>query len=208
MESPTTPPSSPDELGILEAILFSSTRPQTLDSLRTLTGWSGAHLQKHLDTLMRRYSQRGINIRKVAHGYQMVTSPRVAAIIEKMQASASKNALSRAALETLAIIAYKQPVTRSQIESVRGVKIDGIVSQLFERNLIRELGRADTPGRPTLLGTTRHFLTWFGLNGLDDLPPLPDIDAMQERDEEQLGSDELPDEGDDEVLDPDSTPDA
>lgn len=167
-----------EDLAILEAILFSSTRPQAGDSLRALTGWTSRYIQDGMRILTGEYADRGIQIREVANGWQMVTSPRAAGVVEKMQASAARKGLTRAALETLAIVAYKQPVTRSQIEALRGVKVDHIIPQLFERNFIRELGRADAPGRPVLLGTTRQFLTWFGLKGLDDLPPLPDVDAL------------------------------
>jgi segregation and condensation protein B len=167
-----------DDMAILEALLFASAKPLSMGEMQELTGWKTRFLEESLDILTEEYAHRGINIRQVGGGYQMVTSPRAAKIVEKLQANAARSTLSRAALETLAIIAYKQPVTRAQVEALRGVKVDRIISQLFERNFIRETGRSDAPGRPALLGTTRHFLTWFGLKSLDDLPPLPDLDAL------------------------------
>ncbi|MBM3460938.1 MAG: SMC-Scp complex subunit ScpB [Armatimonadetes bacterium] len=169
-----------EHLAILEAILFSSTRPQPVDSLKTLTGWQSRYIEQAMNMLMDEYAERGIQIRMVANGWQMVTSPAVAPVVEKMHAQASRSALSRAAMETLAIIAYRQPVTRAQIEALRGVKVDHIIPQLFEKNFIRELGRAQAPGRPMLLGTTRHFLTHFGLKNLDDLPELPPDETLSD----------------------------
>lgn len=170
-----------EDLGVLEALLFASPRPLSGSELRELTGWKQTVLQSALKTLMIEYAKRGINIREVANGYQMVTSPRVAPYIEKIHAG-QRSSLSRAALETLAIVAYKQPVTRARVEAVRGVNVDHIITRLLERQLIREVGHAQAPGRPVLLGTTRHFLQWFGLKSLEDLPPLPDIDDIEHAD--------------------------
>lgn len=170
-----------DDVAILEAVLFASPRPMTVPELKELTGWKQGHLEQTMQSLMAEYAERGINIREVANGYQMVTAPKAAPFIEKMHA-VQRSSLSRAALETLAIIAYKQPVTRAQVESVRGVNVDHIITKLLDKQFIREVGHAQAPGRPVLLGTTRYFLQWFGLKSLDDLPPLPDIDDIEHAD--------------------------
>ncbi|NDD27053.1 MAG: SMC-Scp complex subunit ScpB [Proteobacteria bacterium] len=171
------PPPSMDELVTLEAVLFASPRPLAIADLRELTGWRSAQIENALRTLVSEYAQRGINIREVANGFQMVTSPLAADVVARMR-EVQRSTLSRAALETLAIIAYKQPVTRAQVESVRGVNVDHIITKLLDKQFIREVGHAQAPGRPALLGTTRHFLQWFGLKSIEDLPPLPDIDDI------------------------------
>jgi segregation and condensation protein B len=107
----------------------------------------------------------------------MVTAPEAAALVERFLGLAGAQALSRAALETLAIIAYRQPVTRAAIEAIRGVNSDYAVSVLLQRGLIEEVGRLETVGRPALLGTTFEFLQQLGLERLEDLPPLPEADA-------------------------------
>lgn len=168
---------SMEDLAIVEAVLFASPKPLAVADLRELTGWRSAHIESALRTLMAEYAQRGINIREVANGYQMVTSPCAADVVARMR-DVQRSTLSRAALETLAVIAYKQPVTRAQVESVRGVNVDHIITKLLDKQFIREVGHAQAPGRPALLGTTRHFLQWFGLKSIDDLPPLPDIDDI------------------------------
>lgn len=168
---------SMDDLATLEAVLFASPKPLAVADLRELTGWRSAYIESGLRTLMAEYAQRGIHIREVANGYQMVTSPRAADVVARMR-DVQRSTLSRAALETLAIIAYKQPVTRAQVEAVRGVNVDHIITKLLDKQFIREVGHAQAPGRPALLGTTRHFLQWFGLKSIEELPPLPDIDDI------------------------------
>ncbi len=175
------PQPSRDELAMLEAIVFSSPRPVAVEELKELTGWRKSQIDLAMKVLIGEYESRGINIREVANGFQMVTSPKVADVVEKMHAAA-RSTLSRAALETLAIIAYKQPVTRAQVESVRGVNVEGVITKLLDRQLIREVGHAQAPGRPALLGTTRYFLQWFGLKSLDDLPVLPDLEEIADGD--------------------------
>ena len=116
---------------------------------------------------------RGICIRRVAGGYQLVTKPDFDNLIRQL-VSQQELKLSSAAMETLAIIAFKQPVTRSEIEAIRGVKVDGVVNTLLDVGLICEAGRKDSIGKPILYGTTELFLTTFGFYSLEDLPPLPD----------------------------------
>ena len=121
---------------------------------------------------------RAFRIVKVAGGYQFATLPRFALWLGKMVKEKSKRKLSQSALESLAVIAYKQPVTKPEIEAIRGVNADYVMRSLLERNLIAIIGRAATPGRPLLYGTTRDFLKHFGLNDLSELPKPREIDEL------------------------------
>jgi segregation and condensation protein B len=126
------------------------------------------------------YEQTGRSFRivKVAGGYQFATLARFARWLGKMVRERSKRKLSQSALESLAVIAYKQPVTKPEIEAIRGVNADYVIHSLLERNLITIVGRAATPGRPLLYGTTRQFLKHFGLNDLSELPKPREIDEL------------------------------
>jgi len=117
----------------------------------------------------------GIHIVEIANGYQMVTNPRYAPWIKKFMGAQPSNKLSMPALETLAIIAYRQPIIKAEIEQIRGVNSDGVIKTLLERRLIRIMGRKEAPGRPLLYGTTREFLQYFGLKDLTELPTLKDL---------------------------------
>jgi len=129
-------------------------------------------IREVLNELSQEYinNKRGIRIVEVAGGFQMVTSEELHPLLKKFLKDKKKERLSSAALETLAIVAYKQPVTKLQIESLRKVNVDGIISSLKEMGLIRTVGRRKSPGRPYLYGTTREFLEFFGLKSLQDLP--------------------------------------
>lgn len=156
---------------IVEGLLFIAEAPMSAPELAGILEISENDVRDCLDMLMADYhgEGRGIILREVAGGYQFVTAPLVAPFIEKIFTE-KKSRLSHAAYETLAIIAYKQPVTRSQIEYIRGVKSDGPLQQLLQRGLIEEQGRLEQPGRPVVFGTTREFLVAFGLGKLEDLP--------------------------------------
>jgi segregation and condensation protein B len=123
------------------------------------------------------YERRGgaITLVEVAGGYQFGTRPDLASWIQKLDFYEHHRHLSRPTMETLAIIAYKQPVTRAEIEAIRGVNVERIVRNLLERKLVRILGHKDVPGKPMVIGTTREFLELFGINSLADLPPLKDF---------------------------------
>ncbi|MBA4495678.1 SMC-Scp complex subunit ScpB [Paenactinomyces guangxiensis] len=123
---------------------------------------------------------RGLQIVKVAQVYQMTTLPEHRPYFEKLAQAPTRSQLSRAALETLAIIAYRQPITRLETEEIRGVKSDRIIQQLQRKGLIRDVGRAEGAGRPILYGTTKEFLEYFGLNHIDELPPPDSIFNWQE----------------------------
>lgn len=157
----------------LEAILLASPEPLTLKRIGEVIGMEEKEARILVDDLRKEYQKpdRGIYLQEMAGGYVLTTRPEYAPYVEKLLQPKGKG-LSHAALETLSIIAYRQPVTKAEIEGVRGVKVDRAVETLVDRRLIREVGRKETPGRPLLYGTTREFLQYFGLNDVKDLPPL------------------------------------
>ena len=174
-----TPPDL-DPLAILEALLFVSDAPLHLERIEeALEGRSRAEIAKLLVCLQERCRQgdRGVRLIEVAGGYRLVTKPEMAPWIERLRGSRPTK-LSKAALETLAIIAYKQPITKPEIEAIRGVMIDGVLKTLVERDLIRILGRKPEVGRPIIYGTSRDFLEYFGFKDLSELPTLKEIEAL------------------------------
>lgn len=161
---------------IVEALIFASTRPITVIEIASILEIDLELAKKLVQELQKVYESevRGIQIIEVAGGYQMATRPEYGPYVEKLERPGRGTPLSRAALETLAVVAYRQPVTRSEIEDIRGVNVEGALSTLIERGLVREVGRKQAPGRPILYGTTSKFLQYFGINSLEDLPPLPE----------------------------------
>src|SRR5574337_2172931 len=167
-------------LGILEALLFVAEAPLPLERIeQLLDGCSRAEVQGLLAELQDRYRQpeRGIMLSEVAGGYRLTTKSDAAPWIQRLRGS-KPTRLSRAALETLALIAYKQPITKPEIEAVRGVMVDGVLKTLVERDLVRILGRKPEVGRPILYGTSRSFLEYFGFKDLSELPTLKEIEAL------------------------------
>lgn len=165
---------------LLEAYLFVAAEPvRPPEAARTL-GMEAADIEEALEDLTNAYARRaagGLHIVRLAGGYQMATRPHLSDDLGRLLAApGGKARLSKPALETLAIIAYQQPATQAEVEAVRGVNVDGVLKTLSERGLIVEEGRKPVPGRPILYVTTPDFLHHFGLNTLDDLPPLEDID--------------------------------
>lgn len=165
-----------DLLATLEAILFVSHEPLSFEKLLDVLSVSEEELKDTIDEYQDTLNspERGIELVKVAGGYKLMTKNLYHEIIEKV-IKPQGGQLSRAALETLAIIAYKQPVTRSEIEDIRGVSIDSMIYKLLEKELIIEVGRKEVPGRPNLYGTTDRFLIQLGLDSLDELPELIQI---------------------------------
>ncbi len=163
----------------IEALLFAGEKPLTPDEIKKafdenlsdgdITGILGA-LKTDYET-----QRRGFRLIEIAGGWQIVTDARFAPQLKKFYQEREKRRLSRGALETLSVIAYKQPVTRADIEFIRGVNVDGALKTLLEKNLVKITGRKEVPGRPMLYGTTKEFLEHFGLNSIQDLPPLPEV---------------------------------
>ena len=164
-----------DAPAALEALLFAAGDPIPLEKLRLITGIEHHELRRILAALADRYArdrQRGILLREIDGSYLLCTKPEQKDVLQRLFQPRHRPPLSQAAYETLAIIAYNQPVTRAQVEAVRGVNSDSIITRLIERNLIRETGNLDAPGRPLLFATTDQFLLDFGLHSVKDLPPM------------------------------------
>jgi segregation and condensation protein B len=172
---------NPETLAALEALLFASDAPLELARITEVLELSAEAARAGLATLTAACEApgRGLAVVEVAGGYRLVTRPELAPILVRLQRLRLKSRLSRAAVETLAIIAYRQPISRPEIEQLRGVNADAVVTALLERRLIRVVGRKAGPGRPILYGTTREFLEHFGLRDLGELPPfeVPDLPA-------------------------------
>jgi len=166
---------SEDKRAALECLLFVAGEPVAAARLAACLGIGIEDVVELMAELKTVYDNegRGLQIREVAGGYQMCTRPQFASYIEAFL-QPELPAFSRAALETLAIIAYRQPVTRAEIEYIRGVKVEGVLNTLLNRGLIQEAGRKDTPGRPILYSTTQRFLEFLGIKDLTQLPPLSD----------------------------------
>jgi segregation and condensation protein B len=169
--------------GILEAILFVSGEPLSVDRmLGVVEGVAREELMSALRALQADYATegRGLQLVEVAGGFQIATRPDCAPWIKRLERVKEGARLSRSAMETLAIVAYKQPAVRSEIEQIRGVDSAGVLKTLLERRLVRIVGRKDAPGRPIMYGTTRQFLQAFGMKDLSDLPALRDIKELKE----------------------------
>jgi len=167
----------------LEALIFASDEPINIQKLREMLDdkTSSSDIRQALAELESRYNNRGIRLQQIAGGWQFRTAPECAAIVQRLWQTRPAR-LSRSMLETLAIIAYRQPTTRAEIEALRGVRISsGMLASLQERGWVRVLGRKEVPGRPHLYGTGRQFLIDFGLDSLSDLP-----DSSQLMDDEEL----------------------
>jgi segregation and condensation protein B len=162
-----------DALATVEAILFSADKPLPAGRISEIGELGGAKVVRETIKLLNgRYEQVGssFRIREIAGGFQMQTLPEYADVLARLVKNRTESKLSQAALETLAIIAYRQPVLRADVESIRGVACGEVLRTLMERNLVRITGRAEEIGRPMLYGTTRYFLEVFGLASLEDLP--------------------------------------
>lgn len=161
---------------IIESLLFVAGTPVSLRRLAEVIGVAQIEVKPAIAQLVEEYAtpERGVHLVEVAGGYQFRTAAENTEYVRKfVQEKPSK--LSRASLETLAIIAYRQPLTKAEIEAVRGVDVDGVLNSLLTKKLLRVMGRKDVPGRPWVYGTTPQFLELFGLNDLGSLPPLPEI---------------------------------
>ena len=174
---------------ILEAVLFVSPEPVPIARLMSILGTvSKAEVVQALGILSHDLDQdgRGIQLVQVAGGYRLVTKQEYGPWLKRMDKAKAAQKLSRSALESLAIIAYKQPLVRSEIEEIRGVETSGVLRTLCERKLVRIVGRKDVPGRPIMYGTTKLFLEHFGLQDLSQLPPLREFKELGESEQALL----------------------
>lgn len=158
---------------IIESLLFVSTEPLSVEEISKIISINPQEIRQLITEIQAEYQKdvHGFHLIEVAGGYLFATKVQYDQYIEKL-IKPQLNNLSHAALETLAIISYKQPITRSEIEAIRGVKVDKIVSTLVEKNLIEEVGRKEGPGRPIIYATTKDFLRYFGLNDISELPKI------------------------------------
>jgi len=166
----------PDPIQIVEALLFASDSPVEAERIREVLELADAVEARTLVEELRARCDadgRGLSIVEVGGGFRMVTRPELAPWLLRLARSRTRSRLSRSALETLAVVAYRQPVSRPEIDSIRGVNAEAVLEGLLDRRMIRIVGRKDAPGRPFLYETTREFLVAFGLRDLDDLPKLP-----------------------------------
>ncbi len=169
-----------EPVAALEALLFATPEPLPPERLaELLPTLSGEEISAALASLKARYASpaSGLMLDEVAGGVRLATRPEAAESLARL-AIVRPSRLSRPALETLAIIAYRQPITKAEVEAIRGVNIDGVLRTLGERGLIRILGRKREPGRPMLYGTSRAFLEYFGFQDLSELPTLREIEAL------------------------------
>lgn len=166
-----------EKISALETILFLSGELITCSTLKDILELPESEIRRLMEILISEYRERnsGLLIIEIASGYQMVTNPLYAEWIMKYKKMRMSTKLSMPALETLAIIAYKQPIIRAEIETIRGVNSDSAIKTLLEKRLIKIMGRQEVPGRPFLFGTTREFLQYFGLKDLTELPTLKDL---------------------------------
>lgn len=175
-------------LPIIEALIFASEAPLPIAKIREIIpALSPKQITMVIEYLNEQYRQggRSYEIREIAGGYQMFTLPEFAAFIDKLYQEKQQSRLTQKSLETLAIVAYKQPVTRHEIEEIRGVNVDGVMKTLLSRGMVTISGRAQAPGSPFLYKTTKKFLDYFGLKSLEDLPKLKEIDELIDVEDEE-----------------------
>jgi segregation and condensation protein B len=168
---------------IVESLLFVAEKPISLKEIADASGVMVGEIQKHLKEIENDYLERGIRLIRKGDYFLFVTAPENSKEVSLLLNEELRHDLSQAALETLAIIAYKQPLTRSEIEEIRGINSDSIVRNLLIRGLIAEVGRKETVGKPILYGTTMEFVQHFGLDKEESLPPLPALGLFEETDE-------------------------
>ncbi len=165
----------------IEAILFVSEKPVVLDQLKEVfPELKPSQIHDLIKQLQEEYVNReaGMALMEIAGGFQMLSNSHAAAYIREFYKTKTKEKLSRPALESLAIIAYKQPVGRAEVEVIRGVNSDGTIAHLLNKGLIKITGRKEVPGRPFLYGTTKEFLEYFGLKSLEDLPKIEEFNQL------------------------------
>jgi len=165
---------------IIEAVLFAADKPVSVEQFAIIVEMDYNTVEKLIHELQQEYDEtkRSFQIIEIANGFQICTRSEYASWIKKYYTTEVSSRLSSSSLEALAIVAYKQPVTRAEIEEIRGVSSDSVIHTLLERNLISIIGRKDAPGRPLMYGTTTEFLIHFGLRDLSELPSIDEIEKM------------------------------
>jgi segregation and condensation protein B len=169
------------EAGLVEAIIFLEVDPVDLQALVRISGLSRNVVLTALTQIRDRFAEdhHGLELTELADGYTFTPKPQLAETLKQRYGRRNDARLSRAAMETLSIIAYSQPITRAEIENLRGVNPDGMMRLLISRGLVREVGRKDSPGKPVQYGTTREFLRLFRLSSIADLPKLSEADERR-----------------------------
>lgn len=179
--------------GRIEAILFVAGEPVRIEDLAKALNVTVRAVENEVTKLRDEYDfhQRGFTLKRFGHQVQLATRALYATDVVHLLQPVQKQSLTQAAMETLAVVAYKQPVTRAEVEQVRGVKCDYSLQSLMNKELIMEVGRKDTLGRPILYGTTENFLAHFGLSTLEDLPPMPEAPQPEKSEEPDFDVPEL-----------------
>lgn len=169
---------------IIESLLFIWGDPLSLKDIGSILEIKEKDLEPIMNEMIDEfdYNRRGIKINKIGTSYQLSTRPEHFEWIKKLYVPKTSKTLSNAAIETLSIVAYRQPITKAEIETIRGVRCDKAIETLMNRELIEERGRLDRTGRPIIYGTTPNFLKYFGLESLDELPPLQDLNNIEKKD--------------------------
>lgn len=162
----------------IECLLFVSGLPLSAEKIGEVIEMKPEDVVAIIAELKEEYMHKGLQITELAGGYQFVSNPAYYVYVERLYKPQAQT-LSPAALETLAIVAYRQPVTRADIEAIRGVKVDGVIATLLEKKIISEIGRKEGPGRPILYGTGEYFLDFFGIKSLTELPKLDSFFTSQ-----------------------------
>jgi segregation and condensation protein B len=167
--------------GLLEALLFLSSDPIKLSALAKSTGLEKPEVRELLDELILDYQEKegGFLLREIAGGYQFITNQKYSEVLSHIFKDKKRETLSRGTLDTLAIIAYKQPVTLTDLDEIRGVSSRAMVASLISKKLVKAVGQKEVPGRPTLYGTTNEFLLHFGLSKLTDLPTPVEVKELR-----------------------------
>jgi segregation and condensation protein B len=163
---------------LVESILYAAGEPAPVSAIAIALDASVQDVESALEELNTAFGSRGVRIQRQGNKVQLVTAPEAAERVQRFLGLESTNRLSTAALETLAIIAYRQPITKPQIEMLRGVNCDGVMATLEARNLVQELGRADTVGHPMRYGVSFDFLQYFGLKGTHELPAVEHLETL------------------------------
>jgi segregation and condensation protein B len=172
-----SPAAEHEAAAVVEAVLFATDSPLTIAKIAQVAELPAREVRLAVDALNARYEQAGsaFRVEAIAGGYQMLTLPQYHDVLSRLLRARSDTKLSQAAMETLAIIAYRQPVLRADVEAIRGVACGEVLRGLMEKQLVKIVARAEVLGRPMLYGTTRRFLEVFGLNSLDDLPKVEEL---------------------------------